>query len=155
MPASSSVFKVLALLLALTAGPAQAWNFTLADLAGERFITLSRIEGPVLVNFWGRDCPPCVAELPRLQAFAQANPQWTVLLISADAPQDAQRFLAQRGITLSALRGGPAVGSLMRKAGNRRGGLPFSASLQAGALCRNHLGELNDASLLSLTQMPC
>ncbi|MBB4842661.1 outer membrane receptor for ferrienterochelin and colicins [Paucibacter oligotrophus] len=135
--------------------PALAWDFTLADLAGERFVTLSRIQGPVLVNFWGRDCPPCVAELPRLQAFAQANPQWTVLLVSTDGPLDAQRFLAQRGITLKALRGGLAVGGLMRAAGNRWAGLPYSAAVQGGALCRRHLGELHEASLQALTQTAC
>jgi thiol-disulfide isomerase/thioredoxin len=143
------------LLLAFTASPALAWDFTLADLAGERFVTLSQVKGPVLVNFWGRDCPPCVAELPRLQAFAQANPHWTVLLVSTDAPLEAQRFLAQRGVTLTALRGGPAVSSLMRAAGNRRAGLPFSTSVQGGALCRSHLGELHDAPLQHLTQASC
>ena len=47
-----------------------AWHFTLPTLDGSRFVQLSALSGPVLVNFWGKDCGPCISELPRLEAFA-------------------------------------------------------------------------------------
>lgn len=124
-----------------------AWDFTLPTLEGDRFVQASRLQGPVLVNFWGRDCPPCVAELPRLQAFARDQRAWTLLLVATDPPQDARVFLQRRGITLPALKSGPNVVPLMRAAGNRTGGLPFTVALRDGHVCRVHEGELSDEAL--------
>ena len=123
------------------------WDFTLATLEADRFVQLSRLPGPVLVNFWGRDCPPCVAELPRLQAFAQARRGWTLLLVATDPPRDARIFLQQHRIMLQVLKAGPDVVSLMRRAGNRSGGLPFTVALRDGRICRTHEGELSDTEL--------
>lgn len=125
----------------------QHWDFTLATLDGDRFVQPSRLSGPVLVNFWGRDCEPCLDELPRLAAFAQRQPHWTVLLVSTDAPAAAREALAQRGITLVALRSGANVTALMRNAGNRSGALPYSVGLHGGVICHSQLGVLSDTTL--------
>lgn len=130
--------------------PMKRWDFTLATLDGARFVQASKITGPLLVNFWSRDCPPCVAELPRLQAFARNNPSWTVLLITTDAPADASTFLEQRKISIQSLRRGANVLGLMRSAGNTHGGLPFTVTLQEGAVCRTELGEVSDAQLVAI-----
>ena len=128
-----------------------AWDFTLPTLEGDRFVQLSQLRGPVLVNFWGRDCPPCVAELPRLQAFAKNQASWTLLLVATDAPQLAQQFLLQRGIVgLTVLRASANPAALMRCAGNRSGALPFSVALRDGRICQAHSGELTDADLQTL-----
>jgi len=124
-----------------------SWDFTLPTLDGTRFVQAARIAGPLLVNFWGRDCAPCVAELPRLQAFADANPHWTVLLVSTDAPGDAREFVQRYGVTLPVLRSGANVAALMRSAGNRSGGLPFSVALAGAAVCSTQAGELGTADL--------
>ena len=128
-----------------------AWDFTLPTLDGSRFVQASALGGPVLVNFWGKDCGPCIAELPRLQAFAKANPQWTVLLVSTDAPADAREFVQRHGVTLTVLRPGANVGALMRSAGNRSGGLPFTVALRAetreARLCGGQSGELAQPDL--------
>lgn len=157
MPASSSRSRAavgaLALLLAGAAGATEParWSFTLPTLAGDRFVRSEDLEGPVLVNFWGRDCPPCVAELPRIEAFAKAHPQWTVLLVSTDAPAEAREFVQRHGLQLTVLRQGANVAALMRSAGNRSGGLPFTVALHADGrqalLCRRQLGELAPADL--------
>jgi thiol-disulfide isomerase/thioredoxin len=138
--------------LALPAWAAPAtWDFTLPTLEGDRFVQVSQLRGPVLVNFWGRDCPPCVAELPRLQAFAKSQPGWTLLLVATDPPQLAQQFLLQRGISgLTVLRASGNPAAMMRGAGNRSGALPFSVALQSGRICQAHTGELSDADLLAL-----
>lgn len=129
------------------AADSKVWDFTMATLDGDRFVQGSRLPGPVLVNFWGRDCPPCVAELPRLQAFARDQLGWTLLLVATDPPQDARAFLQRRGITLPTLKSGPNVVPLMRAAGNRTGGLPFTVVLRDGQVCRVHEGELSDGAL--------
>jgi thiol-disulfide isomerase/thioredoxin len=136
------------------AAPA-TWGFTLPTLDGKRFVTATELRGPVVVNFWGRDCPPCVAELPRLQAFARDNPGWTVLLVATDAPAEAAAFLAQQSITLPSLRAGPRAGALMRAAGNRAGALPFTVVLREAAVCATHLGELGAAQLADWSKLPC
>lgn len=128
-----------------------AWSFTLPTLDGSRFVQTSALSGPVLVNFWGKDCGPCITELPRLEAFAKANPQWTVLLVSTDAPADAREFVRSHGLLLTVLRPGANVGALMRSAGNRSGGLPFTVALRADArearICSGQLGELAQSDL--------
>ncbi|HEY4081618.1 MAG TPA: TlpA disulfide reductase family protein [Burkholderiaceae bacterium] len=137
-------------LSAAHAASAKPWDFTLPTLEGDRFVQASRLPGSVLINFWGRDCPPCVAELPRLQAFAQDQRDWTLMLVATDPPQDARVFLQRRGITLPVLKAGPSVVALMHRAGNRTGGLPFTVALRDGQICRVHEGELSEAALAEL-----
>lgn len=126
----------------------EKWDFTLPTLEGDRFLSLGRIDGPVLVNFWGRDCPPCIAELPRLQAFALQHPGWTVLLVSTDALGVARDALKRRGIALPAVRAGANVAGLMRAAGNVGGGLPYSVAVNAAVICRTMAGELSPEDLV-------
>jgi outer membrane receptor for ferrienterochelin and colicins len=141
---------------AVPAGHAQgaAWDFTLPLLDGSRFVRASAHAGPVLVNFWGRDCAPCISELPRLQKFARDHPHWTVLLVSTDAPERALEFVRRHGVALPVLRPGANVTALMREAGNRRGALPFTVALGSGGsaarICRSELGELDQRELARL-----
>lgn len=120
------------------------WRFTLATLEGDRFVRSSDFNGPVLVNFWSRDCPPCIAELPRLQAFANSNKDWAVLLVATDSAHDAQAFLSSRSITLTSLRAGTDTRALLRVAGNPSGALPFSRAQLASNTCFTKLGELSE-----------
>jgi outer membrane receptor for ferrienterochelin and colicins len=149
---------LLALLAAIVGGTLASaraadratWDFTLPTIEGDRFVQVSKLPGPVLVNFWGRDCPPCVAELPLLQVFARANRGWTILLVCTDPPQDARVFLEKHNITLLALKSGASVEGLMRAAGNRSGGLPFTVVLRDGQVCKTHEGGLSEADLEAL-----
>ena len=126
------------------------WVFTLATLEGDRFVRSSDFSGPILVNFWGRDCPPCIAELPRLQAFANANKDWTVVLIATDSSRDAKSFLNDRGITLTSLRAGTDTRALLRVAGNPSGALPYSHAQRKNEACFAKLGELSELDLNQL-----
>lgn len=55
-----------------------------------------------LVNFWAMWCAPCVAEMPIIEAFEEANPDVEVLLVSMDFPEDIETklkpFLKGKGI---------------------------------------------------------
>ncbi|MDO5087039.1 MAG: TlpA disulfide reductase family protein [Comamonadaceae bacterium] len=129
---------------------APGWDFTLPTLEGDRFITASAQPGLLLVNFWGVECPPCLAELPLLQRLASSSSGWRVLLVATDPPAEARRALQRWRIQLPAARGGPGVPALMRAAGNARGALPFTVLLRDGAPCARHSGALDEASLPAL-----
>jgi AhpC/TSA family len=134
---------------------AQGWDFTLPTLDGGRFVRLRDAAGPVLVNFWGVDCPPCVAELPLLLAFARAQPGWTLLLVSTDPPAAARGFAGRLPQPLPPnvwlLRGAAQARALLREAGSHHGGLPHSVALLPGSAgaCALYAGMLTDAWLSS------
>jgi outer membrane receptor for ferrienterochelin and colicins len=93
-----------------------------------------------------------LAELPRLQAFAQANPHWTVLLVSTDSAAIAREFVQRYGVTLPVLRPGGHVAALMRSAGNRSGGLPFTVALRSARICDAQTGAVEPADLQRMAQ---
>jgi len=126
------------------------WDFLLPTLDGARFVRLAKLKDRVLVNFWGSDCPPCVAEMPLLEAFALTHPDWTVLLIATEEHRRAQTFLWAHNISLTSLRSGGNVSGLMRAAGNRVGALPFSVAAHASRICSRRLGQLTQSSLQTI-----
>lgn len=80
-------------------------DFTLTTLDGET-IQLSQYAGrPVFINFWGTWCPPCVEELPVLEAFAReqaALPDGAVVIASnnTETPEQIRAYFAENGLEL-------------------------------------------------------
>ena len=135
---------IVLLILGGHAAAEPALDFKLPTLDGKRFIELRQAAKPVLVNFWGVDCPPCVAELPMLDQFAAQRPDWSVLLVNTDSAAMAQRFLEQHPVQSTVLRPGMNVTGLMRKAGNTMGALPFTVVLDSRqAICFRKTGALS------------
>ena len=69
---------------------------TLADWQGQR----------VLVNFWATWCPPCVEEMPALEAFyrqSRADGVVVVAVNNAESPETVRRYVEERGITMPVL----------------------------------------------------
>lgn len=136
--------------------PAQAWHFSLPTLQADRFVSAAELPGPVLVNFWGVDCPPCVAEMPLLLDFARAHPHWTVLLVATDAPSAARAFVGRLLHPLPAnvvvLKGAAQARSLLRAAGSPNGGLPHSVAALGAQTCLSHAGMLSAPMLTTLAR---
>jgi len=81
-------------------------DFTLQALNG-RPVSLSNYRGQVvLVNFWASWCPPCVSELPTLNAFYQAHQAEGFVLLAVNAQEqldDVQMFVDRNGFKFPVL----------------------------------------------------
>ena len=77
-------------------------DFTFTDLVTGKTTKLSDLrDKPVYLNFWATWCPPCVKELPHIQAkYEQYKDRIHFLAISVDSEQDAPaQFISSKGYT--------------------------------------------------------
>lgn len=105
---------------------------------------------PVLVNFWATWCPPCVEELPMIEAFwrEHAAKGVQVLALAIDQPSAVRRFLARQPLSFSVGLAGLDGTALARSLGNVNGGLPFSVFFgKDGGIWRQKLGQLTPQDL--------
>lgn len=105
---------------------------------------------PLLVNFWATWCPPCIEELPMLDAFFKQNSSkgWQVLGLAIDQPSSVRKWLAVKPLSfpigMAGLNGTELAGSL----GNIAGGLPFTAVFDSsGAGMGTKMGKLEAGDL--------
>ena len=74
---------------AVEPGAEQAlWGLEFETPAGSTVAMKSLAGKPLLLNFWATWCPPCVEELPMLNAFyrEQSAKGWQVLGLAIDQP---------------------------------------------------------------------
>lgn len=136
----------------VAAPPAMALD--LPKLDGTAFVRLDDYAGrPVLLNFWGSECPPCIAELPTLFAQAQRHPGLQFLGIAVDQRAAATRFLARFQPTYPQLVASTQPEVLMRRFGNKGGALPFTVVVDARhEVCASRLGEVDAAWIAAAAQ---
>ncbi len=135
---------------------AALWALDLATPEGAR-LPLQGLKGrPLLINFWATWCPPCVEELPLLDAFYKENQAngWQVLGIAVDKPSPVQAFLARQPLSFPVVMAGMEGVELSKSLGNTAGGLPFSVLLGAdGQLRERKIGKLSSADLAQWRQL--
>lgn len=119
----------------------------LQALDGGRDVELERYVGqPMVVNLWATWCPPCVREMPVLQAAQQQNPGVHVVFINQGESADKVRtWLSGRGMALQNVlldRRGQSTAAL------NAAGLPTTLFFDAeGRLVARRIGELSPATL--------
>lgn len=134
---------------------AEVWDSRLPDLAG-RIQSLNQWQGKVLVlNFWAPWCPPCRKEIPdfiRLQArHGKAGLQFVG--VALDDPDKVAAFVDKTGINYPILLGGDEGSTLSLAAGNRLGGLPFTAVFdRRGNAVATLTGGVTEARLEALVK---
>ena len=121
------------------------WRFEPQDVAnsashpfwGQQFETpsgealaMAGFQGkPLLLNFWATWCPPCIEELPMIEAFWREN--------TANGHQVVALAMA-----------GLAGTELAKSLGNAAGGLPFTVFFKAdGSIWRQKMGQLTPDDL--------
>lgn len=153
--------------LAVAAGAGMSWwrarSGVGEDAAAERLwgLTFQKPDGgslalaafrgkPLLVNFWATWCPPCVEEMPMLDAFYRqhAAKGWQTVGLAIDQPSAVRTFLLHRPIAYPIGLAGLEGTDLSRQLGNDAGGLPFSVLVGAdGTIRQRRIGRLTSADL--------
>jgi thiol-disulfide isomerase/thioredoxin len=134
---------------------AQFWASRFEGIHGEG-IDLNQWRGkPLLVNFWATWCPPCVEELPLLNAFYRTHVAdgWQVLGLAVDRLEPVRRFLEKLPLEFPVALAGMAGIELSRALGNPTGGLPYSIVLNpSGKVTQRKIGKLTQADLAGWAQ---
>ena len=105
---------------------------------------------PLLLNFWATWCPPCVEELPMLNAFFRehAAKGWQVLGLAIDQPSAVRKFLARLPLEFPVGLAGMDGTELGRSLGNLTGGLPFTVVLGGnGKVLHRKMGQVTAQDL--------
>jgi thiol-disulfide isomerase/thioredoxin len=126
------------------------WAQQFQTPAGES-LSLARFKGrPLLVNFWATWCPPCVEELPMIEAFwrEHAAKGLQVVGLAIDQPSAVRRFLERQPLSFPVALAGLGGTELSKSMGNVTGALPFSVFFGAnGRVFAKKLGQLTPQDL--------
>ncbi|MFD0667749.1 TlpA disulfide reductase family protein [Ramlibacter sp. MAHUQ-53] len=126
------------------------WSRTFETPAGPPLALASLRGRPLLVNFWATWCPPCVEEMPMLDAFFRENSAsgWQVIGLAIDQPSSVRRFLERTPVTFPIGFAGLEGTELGKALGNSSGGLPFTVVLGPdGSVRQRKMGQVTTAEL--------
>lgn len=144
----------LALALPLPAAAADSlFDESFPDAQGSQQSLKQWLGKPVVVNFWATWCPPCVKEMPDLEALHQKYPDVHFLGLAVDTAVNVRKFNEKVQVTYPLLLIGHGGIERMRSMGNRAGGLPFTVVYDAkGQVAQTILGQVKPDELEKIIQ---
>jgi thiol-disulfide isomerase/thioredoxin len=126
------------------------WSQQFEDPAGA-VVSMRSFRGkPLLLNFWATWCPPCIEELPMINAFWRENAPngHQVVALAIDQPSAVRRFLERQPLAFPVGLAGLEGTNLAKSLGNAAGGLPFTVFLNSnGSIWRQKMGQLTPVDL--------
>ncbi|HKK62717.1 MAG TPA: TlpA disulfide reductase family protein [Bacteroidales bacterium] len=85
----------------------QEYNWDIVDERGNAVLPEDLMGEVVFLNFWGTYCPPCIAEMPEIQAaYDGYGDRVKFILVSAEDPEKVNRFLKSKNYNLPTYYGG-------------------------------------------------
>ncbi len=124
--------------------PEGFWASTYETPDGAR-LAMSRFRGQhLLLNFWATWCPPCIDELPLLDAFQREQAgRWNVVGLAIDQPSAVRQFLGKMPVGFPIGMAGLGGTELGKSLGNQGGGLPFTVVFDPeGGIRQRRMGKL-------------
>lgn len=116
------------------------------DTPNGQSLAMASFKGkPLLLNFWATWCPPCIEELPLIDAFYKENlsKNWQVIGIAADHAKAVSAFLGKLPLSFPVVLAGMAGVELSKSLGNLSGGLPFTVIFgQDGTVRHRQMGRV-------------
>ncbi len=135
---------------------AQLWALEV-ELPSGGLYKLSKLRGkPLVVNFWATWCPPCIEEMPLLDAFYRqhAAKGWQMVGLAADQVRAVTQFLSKTPVSFPTPLAGLAGIELSRTLGNLSGALPFTVVLNSqGQIALRHMGKLSAEQIADFTKI--
>lgn len=121
------------------------------DTPGGPPLTLQSFRGkPLVVNFWATWCPPCVEEMPLLEAFFRQNTTKGIQVVglAIDQPSAVRTFLQRTPVSYPIGLAGLGGTELSKTLGNESGGLPYTVVVGAdGSVVQRRMGRVSEADL--------
>jgi len=133
-----------------TGAEAALWSMEFERPEGGALALQALAGKPLLINFWATWCPPCVEELPMLNAFyrEQAANGWQVVGLAIDQPSAVRKFLQRVPLEFPVGLAGLGGTDLGRSLGNLTGGLPFTVVMGAeGRVLHRKMGQVTPQDL--------